>query len=149
MGGVGVRLRTCRIELDIRSLKQTLRMHSLSPKTTELAAKELQLAIAVYNLVRSVQMEAARQAHLEPRQLSFSRVQAVVMTAIPRLATITDPADWEIEYRRVLGWAAQGKLPKRRRRRSYPRAIWGKPQTFPKHKRKRANSRKKDAKSKQ
>jgi hypothetical protein len=122
------------IELDIRSLKQTLRMHSLSSKTPEMAEKELLLAIAGYNLVRSVQMAAAQQANLEPRQLSFSRVQAVVMTALPRLATITAAAEWETEYQRVLHWAAQGKLPNRKRRRSYPRAVWGKGDTFPRRK---------------
>jgi len=122
------------IELDIRSLKQTLRLHSLSSKTPEMAEKELLLAIAGYNLVRSVQMAAARKANLEPRRLSFSRVQAVVMTALPRLATITDAAEWEAEYQRVLRWAGQGKLPNRTRRRSYPRAVWGKGATFPKHK---------------
>jgi hypothetical protein len=124
------------IELDIRSLKQTLRMHSLSAKTPEMAEKELLLAMAGYNLVRSVQMEAARQVNLEPRRLSFSRVQAVVMTALPRLATLTDAAEWQAEYQRVLGWAAQGKLPNRTRQRSYPRAVWGKGGTFPNHTRK-------------
>ena len=122
------------IELDIRSLKQTLRMHSLCSKTPEMVEKELLLAIAGYNLVRSVQMGAARQAQLEPRRLSFSRVQAVIMTALPRLATITDAAEWGAEYQRVLGWAAQGKLPNRTRRRSYPREVWGKGGTFPKRK---------------
>src|SRR5882672_237029 len=63
------------VELDIRSLKQTLRMHSLSSKSPEGAEKELLLATAGYNLVRSVQVAAARQANLKPRQLSFSRVQ--------------------------------------------------------------------------
>jgi putative transposase len=128
------------IELDIRSLKQTLRLHSLSAKTPDMVEKELLLAIASYNLVRSVQMAAARQAHMEPRQLSFSRVQAVVMTALPRLAAITEVAEWETEYQRVLQWAAQGKLPHRRHRRSYPRRIWGKGATFPKHRHLGTNS---------
>jgi hypothetical protein len=122
------------IELDIRSLKQTLGMHSLRSKTPEMMAKELLLAIAGYNLVRSVQMAAAGQANLPPRRLSFSRVQAVVMTALPRLATITDAAAWEADYRRVLGWAVQGKLPNRPKRRSYPREVWGKGGTFPRRK---------------
>ena len=122
------------IELDIRSLKQTLGMHSLRCKTPGMVEKELLMAIAGYNLVRSVQMAAARQVNLEPRRLSFSRVQAVIMTALPRLATITDAAEWEAEYQRVLGWAAQGKLPNRARRRSYPREVWGRGATFPKRK---------------
>jgi len=121
------------IELDIRSLKQTLRLHSLTSKSTAMVEKELLLAIAGYNLVRSVQMAAARQANLEPRRLSFSRVQAVVMTAVPRLATTTNAAQWEAEYQQVLRWAAQGKLPNRPRQRSYPRAVWGRGGTFPRH----------------
>lgn len=121
------------MELDLRSLKQTLRMSSLSSKTPDMVEKELLLSIAGYNLVRSVQLAAARQANLEPRQLSFSRVQAVVMTALPRLASITDAAEWETEYQRVLRWAAQAILPNRRTRRSYPRAVWGKGATFPRH----------------
>jgi putative transposase len=128
------------IELDIRSLKQTLRMHSLSSKSVEMMEKELLLGIAAYNLVRSVQMAAARQAGLEPRRLSFSRVQAVVMTAVPRLATLTDVAEWEAEYQRVLRWAAQGKLPNRPKQRSYPRNVWGKGATFPSHERKAVSS---------
>jgi len=123
------------VELDIRSLKQTLRMHSLSSESAEGAEKELLLATAGYNLVRSVQVAAARQAKLKPRQLSFSRVQAVVMTALPRLATITDAAQWEKQYQQVLRWAAQGKLPNRGGPRFYERAAWGKGAKFPSHKR--------------
>ena len=73
--------------------------------------------------------------NLEPRRLSCSRVQSVVMSALPRLATCTDAAEWEAEYQKVLPWAAQGKLPNRTRRRSYPRAVWGKSASFPKHER--------------
>src|SRR5258708_24471996 len=123
------------VELDIRSLKQTLRMHSLSSKSPEGAEKELLLATAGYNLVRSVQVAAARQANLKPRQLSFSRVQAVVMTALPRLAPTTDVAQWEKQYPQVFRWAVQGKLPNRSGPRSYERAVWGKGAKFPNHKR--------------
>src|SRR5947209_14675222 len=123
------------VELDIRSLKQTLRRHSLSSKSPEGAEKERLLATAGYNLVRSVQVAAARQANLKPRQWSFSRVQAVVMTALPRLATTTDAAQWEKQYQQLLHWAAQGKLPNRGGPRSYERAVWGKGAKFPSHKR--------------
>ncbi|PYT32788.1 MAG: hypothetical protein DMG57_00760 [Acidobacteria bacterium] len=101
------------IELDIRSLKQTLRMHSLSAQTPEMAEKEQLLAIAGYNLVRSVQMQAAREADLEPRRLSFSRVQAVVMTALPRLATLTgcDGMGGRIQTSVGLGGAVQTPEP--------------------------------------
>ena len=79
-------------------------------------------------------MAAARQANLEPRKLSFSRVQAVIMTALPRLAAVTNSAQWDLEYQKVLRWAAQGKLPNRTKRRAYPREVWGKGITFPQRK---------------
>jgi hypothetical protein len=34
----------------------------------------------------------------------------VVMTALPRLATTTDAAQWEKEYQHLLDWAARCKL---------------------------------------
>ena len=122
------------IELDIRSLKQTLGMHSMRSKTPEMMEKELLMTIAGYNLVRSVQMAAALQANLEPRKLSFSRAQAVILTALPRLAAVSDSAQGDLESQKVLRWAAQGKLPNRSKRRAYPREVWGKGMTFPQRK---------------
>ena len=107
----------------------------MSSKSPEGVEKELLLATAGYNLVRSVQVAAARQANLKTRRLSFSRVQAVVMTALPRLATTTDAAQWEKEYQQLLRWAAQGKLPNRGGPRSFERALWDKGAKFPSHKR--------------
>ena len=131
------------IELDIRSLKLTLEAQSLSSKTPEMVEKELLIAISGYNLVRSVQMKAARLANLEPRRLSFSHVRNVIMTALPRLATVQDAAQWDKEYQQVLRWAARGKLPKRTKPRSYTREVWATKATFPKRKSATARSKKK------
>ena len=90
------------IELDIRSLKQTLGMHSLSAKTPEMVEKELLLGMAGYNLVRAVQMAAARQANLEPRDILGARRGRSV--AAPNF--LPDPMRDLCLYRRdALSWA--------------------------------------------
>src|SRR5262249_53820423 len=60
------------VELDLRSIKQTLRMEHLSCKTPEMARRELWAHLLGYNLVRQALAEAALQANLSPRQLSFA-----------------------------------------------------------------------------
>jgi len=121
------------IETDLRSLKRTVGLHQLRGKSVEMVEKELLLAVAAYNLVRAVMCLAARQAHLSPRQLSFSFVQTVVEAAMPGLDQATTEAEYRQRLQRMLHYAAQGKLPKRSRSRSYPRQIWGRGGSFPTH----------------
>jgi Transposase DDE domain len=58
-------------ELDIRSLKQTLKMDVLRCKTPEMVRKEFWAHLLVANLIRGVMAEAARQHGVSPRELSF------------------------------------------------------------------------------
>jgi hypothetical protein len=60
------------VELDLRSLKQTLKMDILSCKSPEMARKEVWAHLLGYNLVRAVQAQAALAAGVRPRQLSFA-----------------------------------------------------------------------------
>ena len=59
------------VELDIRSIKQTLRMDVLRCKSPELVVKEIWAHLLVYNLIRGVMAEAARQHGVQPRQISL------------------------------------------------------------------------------
>jgi hypothetical protein len=58
-------------ELDIRSIKQTMKMDVLRCKMPELVRKEFWAHLLVYNMVRGVMAEAARWHGLSPRQLSL------------------------------------------------------------------------------
>ncbi len=58
-------------ELDIRSIKQTLRMDVLRCKTPDLVRKEIWAHLLVYNLIRGAMAEAARRHDVMPRQLSL------------------------------------------------------------------------------
>lgn len=111
------------IETDLRSLKRTVRLHRLTSKSNAMVEKELWAAVAAYNLVRAVMLLAARQADLDPRQLSFSAVLYLVNGFLPRLLTCSERTARR-ETKRMIELAVDCTLPKRRRRRSYPRAVW-------------------------
>jgi Transposase DDE domain len=58
-------------ELDLRCLKTTLGMETLSCRTPAMAMKELRVYLLAYNLVRSLMLRAAHHVGVAPRQLSF------------------------------------------------------------------------------
>jgi putative transposase len=123
------------IETDLRSLKRTVHLHRLTCASVDMVAKELVLGVAAYNLVRSTMYAAGRAAGIDPRQLSFSHVQDVINAMLPSLAAATSPEEQRRVEERILKRAAQCRLPKRRSPRpSYPRAVWGHHNDFPKRK---------------
>lgn len=60
-----------RIEVNLRHLKQTLRMDVLRCKTVAGVHKELRMLALVYNLVRLIMLEAARQQTVNVERISF------------------------------------------------------------------------------
>ena len=60
------------VELDIRSIKQTMKMEELSCKSPEMACKELWSHLLAYNLVRRVMAAAAWESGKSPRHLSMA-----------------------------------------------------------------------------
>jgi hypothetical protein len=58
-------------ELDIRALKQTLKMDVLRCKAPEMVRKEFWAHLLAANLIRGMMAEAARRHGILPRQLSF------------------------------------------------------------------------------
>ena len=59
------------IELDLRNIKNTLGLEMLSCKTPAMCEKELWVYLLAYNLIRLLMAQAALQAGVHPRQLSF------------------------------------------------------------------------------
>jgi hypothetical protein len=112
------------IETDLRSLKRTVRLHHIHAKSEEMVEKEILMAVSAYNLVRAVMCLAARRHRLDPRQLSFTHVLNVVDASWNKLLTAPSKKEHDREFFRVLDLAAQCTLPKRRKRRSYPRLQW-------------------------
>jgi hypothetical protein len=120
------------IETDLRSLKSTLRLEQLSCTTPEMVAKELHLAMAAYNLVRAITCIAAERAGIPPRSYSFTRVRNVIEAFTPLVANASSPQEAQKYFDQMMYYVGQAKLPQRKKRRpTYPRAVWGKPKSFP------------------
>ncbi len=70
------------VELDLRSIKQTMGMSVLRCKTPAMVRKEIWVHLLAYNLVRTAMAEAAAAAGIEPREISFAgAVQSIVAFA--------------------------------------------------------------------
>ncbi|QDS98752.1 IS4 family transposase [Adhaeretor mobilis] len=59
------------VELDLRSVKQTLQMDVLRCKTPELVRKEIWTHVLAYNLIRTIMAQAASKHGIQPRTVSF------------------------------------------------------------------------------
>ena len=120
------------IETDLRTLKQTLRLEELTCTTVEMVAKELDLAMMAYNLVRAVTCLAAQKAGIPPRSYSFTKVKNVINTFGPLIANAKTEAEAEKHFDNMMYYVGQATLPKRKTgRRSYSRAVWPKPKAYP------------------
>jgi hypothetical protein len=118
------------IEVDLRSLKGTLRLEELTCTTTAMVAKEIDLALLSYNLVRSVQYLTARNAGLVPRAFSFTKVRNVLNAFLPQIAAAQNERQARKAWEDMLYYLGQTKLP-RRQRSAYPRAVWPRPKSYP------------------
>jgi hypothetical protein len=119
------------VETDLRSLKQTVRLRHISVQSADMMEKELLAATLAYNLVRMIMMLAARNAGLHTRQLSFTYAYNIVQIGISDvLAAPTEMQQIE-RMERIIGLVGRCKLPNRHKRRSFPRAVWGRGATYP------------------
>lgn len=120
------------IETDLRTLKSTLHLDQLTCATPDMVSREIDLAIAAYNLVRSMIALAAKQSGIPPRGYSFTRVRRIVETFTPVLAAAPDEQTAKRIFDQMMKYVHQAKLPNRKRKRpSYPRAIWQRRRSFP------------------
>lgn len=78
------------VELDLRSLKQTLQMDILRCKTPELVRKEIWTHILAYNLIRTVIAQAATKHDVAPRTISFKGAVQTLEAFQPLIATQGD-----------------------------------------------------------
>jgi putative transposase len=120
-----------RIETDLRSLKQTVRLQRISAKSADMMEKELLVAVMAYNLVRAIMFQAAQRARIDPRQLSFTYACNIVLDGYPKVLAARTAKQQQQELERIIDLVARCRLPKRVKRRSYPREVWGRGYRFP------------------
>jgi len=120
------------IETDLRSLKQTIRLQRIAVQSVEMMEKELLVAVLAYNLVRALMVLAARCAKIDPRELSFTRACNIILDGYPKILAAPTAKQQQQELLRIVDLVARCRLPKRKKRRAYPREVWGRGYRFPK-----------------
>jgi hypothetical protein len=114
-------------EVDIRSIKSTMRMDILRCKTPEMVEKEIWAHLLAYNVLRTVMAVAAAENGIEPRRVSFKGAKQAVTAFAPKIeaarpedrARLIDAMLATVAYHRV--GARPGRWePRARKRRPKP-----------------------------
>ena len=66
-------------------------MDVLRCKTPEMVRKEIWTCLLAYNLIRKTMLQAAKQADLSPRQLSFTNAMQIIAASWVILPTLDKP----------------------------------------------------------
>lgn len=114
------------VELDLRAIKTTLGMETLSCKTPAMAQKEIWVYLLAYNLIRLMMAQAALLADCLPRQLSFKHTVQVWIAWGNSQSSIADAGRIDGLFALI----AQQKVGDRPGRIE-PRAIKRRPKQFP------------------
>ncbi len=93
--------------------------------------KELLVAVLAYNLVRAIMFQAAQRVRIDPRQLSFTYACNLVLDGYPKVLAARTAKQQQQELEHLIDLVARCRLPKRTKRRSYPREVWGRGYRFP------------------
>jgi hypothetical protein len=123
------------IETDLRTLKADLRLDQLTCATPEMVAKEIEMGIAAYNLVRAIIYQASEQSGIPPRGYSFTTVRRIVEVFTPQMAAAPNSQAAKKIFELMMQCVHRAKLPKRNRKRtSYPRRVLKPTNTYPRRK---------------
>jgi hypothetical protein len=123
--------RRWQVETDLRSLKQTVRLQRICAHSEDMMEKELLVAVMAYNLVRAIMFQAAQRAQIDPRQLSFTYACNIVLDGYPEILAARTAKQQRQKLDRMIDLVARCRLPRRTKRRSYPREVWGRGYRFP------------------
>ena len=110
-------------ELDLRCIKTTLGMETLSCRTPAMAMKELRVYLLAYNLVRGLMLRAAIHANVLPRHLSFKHTVQLWLAWRASLRELSRNQD------SLLNLVAQRRVG-RRPGRIEPRAVKRRPKPY-------------------
>lgn len=110
-------------ELDLRCIKTTLGMETLSCRTPTMAMKELRIYLLAYNLVRGLMLRAALHADVAPRSLSFKHT---VQLWLAWRASHRLPSQNEATLLKLVSQRRTGRRPGR----IEPRAVKRRPKPY-------------------
>jgi hypothetical protein len=132
-------------EVDIRSIKSTMKMDILRCKTPAMVHKEIWTHLLAYNLLRTVMAVAASASAVEPREISFKGAKQALTAFAPKLeaarpeqrAGLVDAMLTAVAYHRVGDRPGRWE-PRARKRRPKPGARLMQPRCVAKLARNRA-----------
>jgi hypothetical protein len=132
-------------EVDIRSIKSTMKMEILRCKTPAMVHKEIWTHLLAYNLLRTVMAVAASENAVEPREISFKGAKQALTAFAPKLeaarpeqrAGLVDAMLKAVAYHRVGNRPGRWE-PRARKRRPKPGARLTQPRRVAKLARNRA-----------
>ena len=115
------------VELDLRSIKETMNMDILKGKTPEMVRKEIWCCILAYNLIRKTMAQAAIVHNKNPRELSFTHAMNLINSFRDQIIFSENN---EFIFRILLQKIVQIKVGNRPDRRE-PRVVKRRPKAFP------------------
>lgn len=130
-------VRRWQVEVDLRNIKTTLGMETLKCKTAAMCEKEMWVYFLAYNLIRLLMSEAALQAGVLPRQLSFKHTLQIWVAWSQRQCLSNGKEETEILFV-LIAKKQVGKRPDR----VEPRAVKRRPKPFVRLKTSRQEARK-------
>jgi len=116
-------------EVDLRAIKQSLQMDILRGQSPDIVRKEVWAHLLAYNVVRGVMAQAAREAGVRPRELSFTGALQTLNAFLPYLGMAASEAEWSrlwSEMVRAIGQHRVGNRPGRYE----PRAVKRRPKNY-------------------
>ena len=122
------------VELDLRTIKVTLRMDDLRCKTPEMVRREILVHWLAYNLIRKVMAQAAVSQERLPRELSFAAAVAAVASAWDNATlanrntlTVLAKTQWRLIARHEVGHRPNRVEPRAIKRRPKEHKLLRKP----------------------
>ena len=123
------------VELNFRCLKTTFGMEILRGHSVDVVRKELLIHLILYNMIRLLMWEAARQAGQAPRRLSFAGTLHRLQTVAPSLLLAHRTALDEGIFEWLISCIARDLVPdrpnrvepRRKKRRPKPYPLLNKP----------------------
>jgi len=116
------------VEVDLRSIKETLQMDVLRCKTPAMVRKEISVHLLAYNLIRGVMTQAAIRKGISPRMISFKGTLQTLNAFQPKIPFMGDKL---LTFFEALLNAVAGHRVGNRPGRSEPRAVKRRPKPYP------------------
>ena len=117
------------VEINLKSIKETMNMDFLSCKTPEMVRKEIGVHFLAYNCIRIIMAEACEKYDAAPWKISFKGAVQLINSFMPQFFKSTVQNN-EILYDEMLKSIVKNKVGNRPGRVE-PRAIKRRPKAFP------------------